>query len=97
MATSILRLPTVKARTGLARSTIYLKIGDGLFPRPVALGARAVGWPDHEIEAIIAARIAGRDDNEIRQLVAKLQRDRGAPRIAAARNLLRNLTETTSQ
>ncbi|MCG8028661.1 MAG: AlpA family transcriptional regulator [Candidatus Thiodiazotropha taylori] len=46
---SILRLPTVKARTGLARSTIYLRISEGRFPKPVSLGGRAVGWVEAEI------------------------------------------------
>lgn len=47
--TSILRLPTVKARTGLSRSTIYLRISEGRFPKPVSLGGRAVGWVEAEI------------------------------------------------
>jgi len=50
MATIILRLPTVKARTGLSRSTIYLRIADGHFPKPVSLGGRAVGWLESEID-----------------------------------------------
>lgn len=49
MATSILRLPTVKARTGLSRSTIYLRISEGHFPKPISLGGRAVGWIEEEI------------------------------------------------
>jgi prophage regulatory protein len=47
--TSILRLPAVKARTGLSRSTIYLRISEGGFPKPVSLGGRAVGWVEAEI------------------------------------------------
>ena len=50
MATSILRLPTVKARTGLSRSTIYLRVSEGTFPKPVSLGGRAIGWVDSEIQ-----------------------------------------------
>ena len=50
MATSILRLPDVKARTGLSRSTIYLRIKEGTFPHPINLGPRAVGWADSDIE-----------------------------------------------
>ena len=46
---NILRLPTVKQRTGLSRSTIYLRISEGNFPRPVSLGGRAVGWIESEI------------------------------------------------
>ena len=49
MATAIVRLPTVKARTGLSRSTIYLRISEGRFPKPVSLGGRAVGWIEAEI------------------------------------------------
>ena len=49
MATTILRLPTVKARTGLSRSTIYLRISEDRFPKQVSLGARAVGWIEAEV------------------------------------------------
>jgi len=51
MAHTILRLPAVKARIGLSRSTIYLRIAEGTFPRPVSLGLRAVGWLESEIDA----------------------------------------------
>ena len=78
MANTILRLPTVKARTGLSRSTIYLHISEGSFPKPVSLGARAVGWPEREVAALNAARIAGKTDTEIRQLVSELEADREA-------------------
>jgi prophage regulatory protein len=57
MALTILRLPEVKARTGLSRSTIYLKMAEGSFPEPIALGARSVGWIESEIDAWIAHRI----------------------------------------
>jgi len=58
MVTTILRLPTVKARTGLSRSTIYLRIAEGNFPRPISLGARAVGWIETEVNDWVARRIA---------------------------------------
>jgi len=50
MVTTILRLPVVKTRTGLSRSTIYLRISNGTFPTPVSLGGRAVGWIESEIQ-----------------------------------------------
>jgi prophage regulatory protein len=50
MSPTILRLPAVKTRTGLSRSTIYLRVSEGTFPRPVSLGARAVGWLESEID-----------------------------------------------
>jgi prophage regulatory protein len=49
----ILRLSDVKERTGLSRSTIYLYISDGIFPRPINLGARCVGWLESEIDSWI--------------------------------------------
>ena len=57
MANMILRLPEVKTRTGLSRSTIYLRVAEGRFPQPISLGARAVGWVDAEVEAWLAGQI----------------------------------------
>lgn len=73
MTNEILRLPKVKSASGYSRSTIYLRITQGLWPKQVTLGPRCVGWPAHEVEALNAARIAGKSDDEIRTLVAKLQ------------------------
>ena len=50
MSHMILRLPAVKERTGLSRSTIYLQIAKGNFPSPISLGDRAVGWINERIE-----------------------------------------------
>lgn len=49
MKNIILRLPSVKARTGLSRSTIYLRVSEGRFPKPISLGGRAVGWLESEV------------------------------------------------
>ena len=57
MATTILRLPTVKARTGLSRSTIYQRAADGTFPKPVNLGKRAEGWVESEIDQYLATLV----------------------------------------
>ena len=60
-----LRLPEVLARTGLSRSTVYVRLDEGRFPRPVSLGGRAVGWIESEIEEWIRERIAeGRGEPE---------------------------------
>ena len=53
-----LRLPEVQARTGLSRPTIYVRLAEGRFPRPVSLGGRAVGWIESEIEEWSRERIA---------------------------------------
>lgn len=58
MATAILRLPAVKARTGLSRSTIYLRVSGGRFPKPVSLGGRAVGWVEAEIDDWLTQQIS---------------------------------------
>jgi len=73
MTHTILRLPAIKTSTGLSRSTIYLRIAQGLFTKPVSLGSRAVGWPSHEVAALNAARIAGKSNTEVRDLVATLE------------------------
>jgi len=55
MPNTILRLNDVKTRTGLSRSTIYLRMQNGTFPKSVSLGVHAVGWLDSEIEDWIKA------------------------------------------
>jgi prophage regulatory protein len=47
---TILRRKQVQDRTGLSRSTIYLRISQGNFPKAISLGARAVGWLDSEVD-----------------------------------------------
>ena len=59
-----------EAETGYSRSTIYLRISQGLFVRPVSLGARAVGFPAGEVAALNTAAHRGKSDDEIRKLVA---------------------------
>lgn len=56
-ATTLLRITQVKARTGLSRSTIYLRIKEGEFPAQVSLGPRAVGWLEAEIERWIETQV----------------------------------------
>lgn len=57
MSHTILRLPDVKKRTGLSRSSIYLRIANGQFPTSVSLGGRAVGWVEADIERWLADKI----------------------------------------
>lgn len=57
MAITILRLPAVKTRTGLSRSTIYLRVTQGTFPQPVKLGPRTVGWLETEIQEWLQQQI----------------------------------------
>ena len=57
MAHKILRLPDVLNRTGLSRSTIYLRVSQNSFPKPIALGSRAIGWVESEVDAWLAQQI----------------------------------------
>jgi len=57
MAHRILRLPEIISRTGLSRSTIYLRISKGIFPAQVSLGERAVGWLESDVDNWLAAQI----------------------------------------
>lgn len=73
----ILRLPDVKVETGHpSHASIYSRIKEGTFPKPVRIGQRAVGWPADEVRTINLARIAGKTDDEIRDLVNRLHAKR---------------------
>jgi prophage regulatory protein len=72
MSHTILRLPAVLKRRGRSRSSHYADIKSGLYVNPVRIGSRAVGTPEAEVDALNAARIAGKTDDEIRALVVKL-------------------------
>ena len=72
MDATILRLPQVKAKTGLGRTTIYSQEASGVFPRSVSLAARAKGWVAREVYAVLDARIAGASEDEIKALVKTL-------------------------
>lgn len=66
---------TLRGLSGLAPSTIYRDVKRGTFPKPVKIGTVSV-WPEREVQAVLNARIAGKSDDEIRALVADLQRQR---------------------
>lgn len=54
---TILKLPQVMAATGLSRSSIYLRMSEGTFPRQISLGARSIGWIDSEVQEWISGQI----------------------------------------
>lgn len=76
MTFTIQRLIKAKESLGVSRSTFYLQIAEGLITKPVQIGARAVGWPSYEIQAIVNARIAGKTIAEIKALVRELESQR---------------------
>ncbi|EOX6785869.1 helix-turn-helix transcriptional regulator [Pseudomonas aeruginosa] len=57
----IIRLKEVMGLTGLARSTVYKYVSEGVFPKPVSLGDRCVGWLESEVHNWILERVEERD------------------------------------
>lgn len=72
MEIKFLRRHEVSKLSALGRSSLYARIAQGLWPRQVSIGPRAVAWPANEVEAINSARIRGDSDDKIRVLVAQL-------------------------
>ena len=54
---SFLRLPQVKALTGLSKTSLYAMIRDRSFPAPVRLGPRAVAWVRSEVRQWAIERV----------------------------------------
>jgi prophage regulatory protein len=71
--TRMLKLRDVLSRRARGTTSHYADIQRGLFTKPVKTGIKASAWPEAEVEALIRARIAGKTDDEIRALVAKLE------------------------
>ena len=53
----IVRRPDVESITGLSRSSIYAKMDNGTFPKPIKLSERCVGWIESEIQDWLASRV----------------------------------------
>ena len=70
---ALIRRPAVQESCGYERSTLYARIKAGLWTKPIPIGIRSVAWPVHEVEALNAARISGKSDDEIRLLVRDLE------------------------
>lgn len=68
----LLRLPLVIARCGRSRSSHFRDIADGLFTPGIPIGSRCTAWPEHEVDAILSAKVAGVSTEELRCLVERL-------------------------
>lgn len=77
----IMRLKSVMEVTGLARSTIYKYIDKGIFPAPVPLGARAVGWLESEVEGWIRECAAQRVAPESQSASTRIEQCRAGEAI----------------
>lgn len=72
-ASAFLRLPAVMERTGLSRSTIYLRVNKGTFPAPLKIGIRAIAWLQAEIDEWLAATVKAARPARRRAPVAALR------------------------
>ena len=73
---TIWRGPRVEAEIGFSRSTIMRRIKRGLWPQPIQLSRRSVGWRAQEVAEMNAALIRGASEDEIRKLVRALEQGR---------------------
>lgn len=74
----LIRKPEVLGLIAKSNTTLYSDIKLGLMTPPVPIGENSVAWPEHEINAINTARIAGKSNDEIRTIVADLVEQRKA-------------------
>jgi prophage regulatory protein len=54
----LLRLPEVKATTGLSKSSIYARISEGTFPKQIPIGPRLVVWVESDIQKWITEQVS---------------------------------------
>jgi prophage regulatory protein len=59
MSSKILKIAAVMEKTGIPRTTLYARISADEFPRPISLGARAVGWLESEVDTWLESRARG--------------------------------------
>lgn len=70
------RIGDVCTRAGRKKSSIYQAIQRGEFPAPIKRGPRMALWPQHEVDAVLAAEIRGAGEEELRELVGELAAQR---------------------
>ena len=68
----IIRRPEVLSKTGWSKSTLYNRLKEGLFPTPISLGVRSIGFVESECDRVIQAMIAGYSEQQLRDLVQDL-------------------------
>lgn len=76
----LLKLPEVLNLSAMKPTSVYQQAKAGLFPPPIKLTERSSAWVESEVAAVNAARIAGKSDAEIKQLVNQLVALRGGSR-----------------
>jgi len=67
--TKFIRLITAMELSGLKRATLYNHISKEIFPSQIKISERGVAWVESEIIEVNQARIAGKSDSEIKELI----------------------------
>ncbi len=75
---TILRAKDIKQKVGFSTATLYRHINEGIWPKPIRLGGKAVGWFTYEVDALIAAHVAENTKYQIKALVNSLEKLRTA-------------------
>lgn len=84
MQPQLLRNSQARAMFSLGKTTWYDMCSRGLLPQPIRPnGTRSVFWVKAECDAVLAARIAGEDDDAVKALVERLVTARQQAYVAA--------------
>lgn len=68
----IIRREEAQNSFAVSRANFYKKVASGLYPPSISLGARAVGWIESEVQAVLRAFTLGKSETEIKELVKNL-------------------------
>jgi len=69
---SIKRKSEVLAQLSVGRSTLQNRINEGIFPPPISLGGRSVGWLEHEINEAMAALLLNVTHSEMQSHIKSI-------------------------
>ena len=72
MELKIIRRPEVLKTIACSNTTMWVRIQDGLFPKPFSIGGTRVGWTNREVNQIMIANIKGYSDDKIKELVKSM-------------------------
>jgi prophage regulatory protein len=82
-AQRLLPRPEVCTLMGRSSASLHGDMKRGTFVQPIRTGPNSARWPETEVAAIQQARIAGKSEDQIRELVTKLQAARTAEPVSA--------------
>ncbi|WAJ69751.1 helix-turn-helix transcriptional regulator [Catenovulum adriaticum] len=71
-----IKQPEILERFNISKSTMYNRINSGLFPKPCSLGDRAVAWLESDLNTIFNAIVAGKSNEELKNIVTELHSSR---------------------